>query len=199
VSKGEETRERILEHAFDRASRDGLEGLSIGSLALELGLSKSGLFAHFGSKEDLQVAVLDAAARRFEEEVVRPALAAPRGKARLKRWFDNWLRWLTVSGAPQGGCLFVAAAVELDDREGRPRDVLVGHQKQLMRGIAKAVSIAIEAGHLRKNVDAEQFAYEMHAIILGYNHAKRLLRDPRADGRARAAFDRLLADASTDS
>src|SRR6476619_4692325 len=106
MRKGAETRERILDQAVRLASRDGLEGLSIGTLATELGLSKSGLFAHFGSKEDLQVAVLEAAASRFEEVVVRPSLDAPRGKPRIKRWFETWLRWVNDASVP-GGCLFI--------------------------------------------------------------------------------------------
>ena len=195
MSKGEETRERILDCASRLASRDGLGGLSIGGLAAELSLSKSGLFAHFGSKEDLQVAVIDASARRFEENVAKPAFRAPRGRPRLERWFENWLRWMGDPSVP-GGCLFVAASFELDDREGRPRDVLVGHQRQLMTSIAKATSLAIEAGHFHREVDADQFAYEMYAILLGCSHAKRLLREPRAEQRARRAFERLLGDAA---
>src|SRR3954447_26417659 len=124
MSKGEETRERILDWAFRAASRDGLEGLTIGALAAELGLSKSGLFAHFGSKEDLQLAVLAEATRRFENVVLRPAFRAPRGEARVRQVFENWLRWLSDPGSP-GGCVFLAAAVELDDQDGRPRDYLV--------------------------------------------------------------------------
>jgi AcrR family transcriptional regulator len=198
VSKGEQTRERILDCACRLASRDGLDGVSIGGLAAELGLSKSGLFAHFGSKEDLQVAVIDAAALMFEQAVIRPALLAPRGRPRIERWFDNWLRWVGDAKAP-GGCLFVAAAVELDDREGKPRDVLVGHQRALMKAIARAVWLAVEEGHFRSGVDGQQFAFEMYAIVLGCSHAKRLLRDPRAESRARAAFRRLVADASVDA
>jgi AcrR family transcriptional regulator len=191
VSKGEETRERILESAYRLASRDGLEGLSIGALATEIGLSKSGLFAHFGSKEDLQVAVIDAAARRFEETVVRPAFEAPRGRPRLERWFERWLAWFADPKAA-GGCLFVAAGVELDDREGRPRSALVGHQRRLMKSISKAVQLAVSCGHFEAGVDGDQFAFEMYGILLGLSHAQRLLRDPRAEERARVAFTRLL-------
>jgi AcrR family transcriptional regulator len=192
MSKGQETRERILDHAFRLASRDGLVGLSIGVLAGELGLSKSGLFAHFGSKEDLQIAVLKAAAERFEQVVVRPAIRAPRGKARIRKWFDNWLLWLLDPSVP-GGCIFMAAAVELDDHSGPTRDYLVGTQKQLLSAVMKSAELAIEVGDFRKDVDCAQFAFEMYAIILGFSHAKRLLRDPSAEKRARTAFDRLLA------
>src|SRR5215831_17925269 len=143
MSKGEETRERILDRAFRTATRDGLGGLSIGTLASELGMSKSGLFSHFGSKEDLQIEVLRAASQRFEEYVWRPALKAPRGEPRLRKLVERWLLWVNEPSMP-GGCLFVAAGVELDDREGRARDFLVGEQKKLCASLAKAAQIAVE-------------------------------------------------------
>jgi AcrR family transcriptional regulator len=194
MSKGEETRERILERAFRLAGRDGLDGLSIGTLAAQLGLSKSGLFAHFGSKEDLQVAVLGAAARRVEDQVVRPAFRAPRGEPRIRQLFENWLRWCSDPAMP-GGCIFMAAATELDDKPGRPRDFLVATQKQMLATMARSVQLAVEARHFRSDVDGEQFAFELYALILGYSHWKRLLGDARAERRTRLAFDRLLAGA----
>jgi AcrR family transcriptional regulator len=194
VSKGEETRERILERAFRLASRDGLEGLSIGGLAAELGLSKSGLFAHFGSKEELQVEVLRAAAIRFEAQVMRPAFRAPRGEPRVRALFDNWLQWLQDASSP-GGCLFLAASTELDDKEGRPRDFLVGMQRQLLQSLAKTARLAIEAGHFRGDLDCDQFAFELNGLLLGHSHFRRLLRDPRAESRTRGAFDRLVRSA----
>jgi AcrR family transcriptional regulator len=198
MSKGEETRERILERAFRLASRDGLDGLSIGILAGELGLSKSGLFAHFGSKEELQVEVLRAAAQRFEAQVMRPAFRAARGEPRVRALFDNWLQWMQDASSP-GGCLFLAASTELDDKEGRPRDYLVGMQRQLLASIARAARMAIEAGHFRPELDCEQFAFELYGLLLGHGHFRRLLRDPRAESRTRAAFDRLLRAARTAS
>jgi AcrR family transcriptional regulator len=195
MARGTETRERILDHAFRVASRDGLEGLSIGGLAQELGLSKSGLFAHFGSKEDLQVEVLRRAAERFAEVVVRPAFRAPRGAPRLRQLFENWLRWAADPAMP-GGCVFNAAATELDDREGRPRDCLVESQRQLMATLVKAARLAIEADHFRRDLDCEQFAFDLLAIVLATQHQRRLLRDERAEARARAAFERLLSGAS---
>ncbi len=191
MTKGQETRDRIVDHAFRVATRDGLEGLSIGALASDLGLSKSGLFAHFGSKEDLQIAVLTAAAKRFEETVVLPSFRAPRGLPRLKRWFDAWLKWLGDPAVP-GGCVFMAAAVELDDREGRVRDYLVSTQKTLLGALARCARLAVEVGHFRSNLDCEQLAFELYGILLTCSHAKRLLRDPRAEARARAAFERLV-------
>jgi AcrR family transcriptional regulator len=194
VSKGDDTRERILDRAFRMASRDGLEGLSIGQLATALGMSKSGLFAHFGSKEELQLEVLRDAGRRFEDAVVRPAFRAPRGTPRIRHLVENWVRWANSPDAA-GGCLFITASIELDDRAGRTRDFLVGAQKQLLEAIAKSAQMAIDAGHFRKDVDGRQFAFELYGLFLGYNHAKRLLRDPRAEAALRSGFERLLADA----
>ena len=194
MTKGDDTRERILEVALRAASRVGLEGLSIGNLATELGLSKSGLFAHFGSKEDLQLAVLETAAKRFEEQVMLPAFRAARGEPRVRKVFELWLRWLSDNSSP-GGCLFVAAATELDDREGRPRDYLVGVQRALHDALAKTARIGIEAGHFRADLDCDGFAFELNGLLLAHSHFRRLLRDPRADGRTRAAFERLLASA----
>jgi AcrR family transcriptional regulator len=192
MSKGEQTRDRIVDRAWRLASRDGLSGLSIGKLASELGLSKSGLFAHFGSKEGLEVAILKAAADRFTEQVVRPALQAPRGVARLRKLFKGWLGWVNDPGQP-GGCIFVATAAELDDTEGPQRDYLVSAQTSLRALLAKAARIAVEEGELAPDLDTEQFAFELQGIVMAYHHARRLLRDPKAEARAKNAFERLLA------
>jgi len=191
VSKGEETRDRIVERAFRLASRDGLSGLSIGKLATELGLSKSGLFAHFGSKEDLELEVLKAAAERFTELVMKPAFAAPRGVARLRKLFKGWLAWNSDPAQP-GGCLFLAAAAELDDSSGPQRDFLVSTQASLLVALAKAASLAVETGEFAAGLDCEQFAFETLGVIMAYHHARRLLRDPKADAHAKHAFERLL-------
>jgi AcrR family transcriptional regulator len=198
MSKGDDTRERILERAFRIASRDGLEGLSIGGLADALAMSKSGLFAHFGSKEELQVEILRAAARRFEDAVVRPAFRAPRGTPRIRGLLENWVRWAN-SPDSAGGCVFVTAAVELDDRAGRPRDFLVQTQRQLNEALARSARMSIEVGHFRKDLDCQQFAFELYGLLLGYHHAKRLFRDPRAEAALRTGFERLLADAAAPS
>jgi AcrR family transcriptional regulator len=192
VSKGEETRERIVERAWRLASRDGLSGLSIGKLASELGLSKSGLFAHFGSKEGLELEVLKAAAEQFTERVLKPAFAAPRGVARLRKLFKGWLAWANDPAQP-GGCVFLAAAAELDDAEGPQRDFLVSSQASLLSALAKAARLAVEAGELRADLDSEQLAFEMLGIVMAYHHTRRLLRDPKADARARHAFERLIS------
>jgi AcrR family transcriptional regulator len=198
MSKGDDTRDRILDRAFRMASRDGLEGLSIGTLATALAMSKSGLFAHFGSKEELQLEVLRAASRRFEDTVVRPAFRAPRGTPRIRHLLENWVRWANSPEA-SGGCLFVTASVELDDRAGRPRDFVVAAQRQLQEAFARSAQLAIDVGHFRKDLDCRQFAFELHALLLGYHHAKRLLRDARAEPALRTGFERLLTDAANPS
>jgi AcrR family transcriptional regulator len=191
MSKGTETRDRILDQAVRIASRDGLEGLTIGSLSSELKLSKSGLFAHFGSKDELQLQVLQAAVARFTETVARPALTAPRGEPRIRAFFDHWLAWANDPEMP-GGCIFVTASVELDDRPGPQRDFFARAYGDRITFLAKAARLAIETGHFRADLDCEQFAFDIDCIALGFHYAKRLLRDPQAEPRARFAFERLL-------
>lgn len=195
MSKGDETRERIVDRAFRMAGRDGLAGLSIGRLATELGLSKSGLFAHFGSKEGLELEVLKAGADRFTQQVMVPAFKAPRGVARLRKLFKNWMAWVTDPAQP-GGCLLFAAAAELDDSEGPPRDFLVSGQASLMASLAKSARMAVDTGELRRDLGCEQFAFELLGIVMAYHHARRLLRDPKAESHARAAFERLLTSSA---
>jgi len=192
MRKGESTRHEILEHAAGLASRVGLEGLTIGRLAEDLELSKSGLFAHFRSKEALQLQVLEHAGARFSEVVLRPALAVARGEPRLRAIFERWRRWPKESGMP-GGCFFVQAAVELDDQPGPVRDLLVKQQRDWLDAIATVVRTAVAEGHFREDVDPEQVAHELHGIMLGWHHSARLLRDPRAEERARIAFEALIA------
>ncbi|MFZ5480663.1 MAG: TetR/AcrR family transcriptional regulator [Myxococcota bacterium] len=188
MSKGESTRRAILDRAAVLARRDGLEGLTIGALASEMGMSKSGLFAHFGSKEELQVRVLEHAAESFVDAVVRPGLAAPRGAPRIRALFDRWLAW----GGSDHGCLFVAAAVELDDRDGPPRERLVQIQHDWLDLLANTARTAVREGHFRDDVDPDRFAHDLYGIMLACHHARRLLRDPRAIERARASFESVL-------
>lgn len=194
MRKGAITRQAILEHATALASQKGLEGISIGRLAEDLELSKSGLFSHFQSKEALQIQVLEFAATRFVETVVRPALKAPRGEPRIREAFERWMSWPKKSALP-GGCFFVAAAVELDDQEGPVRERLVQLQKDWLGVLAETVRSAIDEGHFRPDVDPDQFAHQMYGVMLAGHHAARLLRDPKAGQRTRAAFESLLASA----
>lgn len=194
MRKGELTRQAILEQATGLASRVGLEGLTIGTLAEALHLSKSGLFAHFHSKEALQIQVVEHGAAVFIESVVRPALRAPRGTPRMEALFARWLEWSRSSPLP-GGCLFVQAAVELDDRPGPLRDRVEAFQRQWLDVIATSLRKGIEAGVFRANTDPQQFAQDVYGVMLAYHHASRLLRDPRAEFRARRAFDALLGAA----
>jgi AcrR family transcriptional regulator len=198
MGKGELTRQAILAHAAGLATQVGLEGITIGKLAEDLELSKSGLFAHFQSKEALQLQIMDFAASRFVDAVVKTALRAPRGEPRLRAMFDNWLAWPERSGLP-GGCFFVAASVELDDRPGPARARLVEMQRDWLDTLAQAVRIAVTEGHFRSDVDPDQFAYEMYGIMLVMHHCTRLLHDASAGARAREAFERLLTAARAPS
>jgi AcrR family transcriptional regulator len=192
MGKGELTRHSILEHAASLATQIGLEGLTIGRLAEDLGLSKSGLFAHFESKESLQLSAMEYASAQFVDAVVKPAFTAPRGEPRLRALFENWLAWPRKS-ALAGGCFFVAVAVELDDRPGPVRERLVQLQQDWLDTLAQAVRIGIAEGHFRKDADPEQFAYEIYGVMLVAHHYTRLLRDPKAESRARRAFEALLS------
>jgi AcrR family transcriptional regulator len=194
MGKGEATRQAILEEAAGLASRVGLGGLTIGSLAARTRLSKSGLFAHFDSKQTLQAQVLEHVAAHFVDLVVRPALAVRRGEPRLRALFDRWLAWET--GAYPGGCPLVAAMAELDDRPGPVRDQLVRSQRDWLDTIAQVFRSGVGEGHFRADADPEQFAHDLQGVILAYHHASRLLRDPAAEARARRAFEALLAAAT---
>lgn len=194
MSKGEETRRAILDHALAAASRIGIEGISIGQLAVDLELSKSGLFGHFRSKEALQLALLDHASERFIDRVVRPALRAPRGEPRVRAIFDRWTRWPTESGLP-GGCFFIPVMSELDDRPGPARDRLVALQRDLVDTLTTIIRGAIAEKHFRADLDAERMAQELYGLVLGLHLYTRLLEDPKALRRTRAAFDALVAAA----
>ena len=191
VRKGEATRQAILDHAMVLARQVGLDAITIGRLAEDLELSKSGLFAHFQSKEALQVQVLEAAAERFIATVIRPALAVRRGEPRLRDLFERWLDWEGRQRTP-GGCIFVQASVELDDREGPARDRLVQLQTDWLGVMATMVRGAITERHFRRSVDPDQFAHDLNGIMLAYHHAARLLKDSAAEQRARAAFEALV-------
>ena len=192
MRKGEQTRTLILNEAVALASQVGLEGLSIGALAGRLDMSKSGLFAHFGSKEDLQVRTLRRAQELFLEQVVSPALKQPQGLPRLRALFSSWLAWLESNDDLPGGCLMLAASAEYDDRPGAVRDLLVAGQRELRGAIAKSIRLAIDEGQLEPQTDPWQLTFELFGIVLAAHHDLRLLGDARARERAGDALERLI-------
>jgi AcrR family transcriptional regulator len=191
ATKGEETRAQILSAAVEQASSAGFESITIGSLAERTGLSKSGLFAHFGSRLDLQVAALDEAARRFTQQVFMPALQAPRGLKRFRTLFENWITWPQRAQLP-GGCPIDSATREYDHRPGPMRDAIHERQRQLDRELTKTVQLVIDTGEFAKDADAGQVAFDMMGIILGFNRSELVLGPTEAMKRARSAFERLV-------
>ncbi len=194
VTKGAATRDAILGHALALASEVGLEAVTVGTLAERAGMSKSGLFAHFASKEAMQIAVLDEATRRFVLDVVAPALRKKRGEPRVKALLDNWITWANADFMP-GGCVFVASISDLDDRPGPVRERLASSQRDWLDTLSTAIRIAKEEGHFRRDVDAEQLAQTFLSLAYGNHLLGRLLRDPQTEPRFRAAVEQLLESA----
>jgi len=192
--KGRQTRAAILDAALALASQIGLAGLSIGVVAEVAGMSKSGVFAHFGSREELQISVIREYHARFEDEVFRPAMSAPRGLPRLRVLFERWLRRVSVE--IDAGCIYISGAVEFDDRPGPVRDALVTMVQTWQNALERAIRAAVEEGHLRADTDAGQLLFEIHGLILALHHDARFLRRADAEARARAAFERVLAPAA---
>ena len=191
TTKVEETRSQILAAAVEQASCCGFESLTIGSLAEKTGMSKSGLFAHFGSKQELQLAALDEAARQFQEQVFMPALKAPRGVKRLRALLEGWVTWPQRANLP-GGCPVDAATREYMHTPGAMRDAAMDRQKQLDRELTKAVQLAIDTGELAPTTDPKQVAFELVAIVLSSYRMSPLRGADEAYKYARAAFDRLV-------
>lgn len=192
-TKGEETRAQILDAAVQMAAEGGFEALTIGSLAEKTGLSKSGLFAHFGSKLDLQIATLDEAARRFTEAVFQPALKAPRGLKRLGALFEGWIDW--PGRASLKGCPLNSASEEYNHQPGPMRDAVIDRQRLLERELAKAAQMAVDAGELEAGTDTMQVAFEMVGIVLSYYRCEQLLGHDVARQRAMKAYARLIDSA----
>jgi AcrR family transcriptional regulator len=188
--KGEMTRAAIVEAALQAASRDGLEGLTIGTLADSMQMSKSGVFAHFGSREELQLAVLKAYVQRFVDEVLRPSVTKPRGLPRLEAILERWVSFLAREMTR--GCIMIAGAVEYDDVPGPLRDEMVAIIAGWKRELIKAIRQAVSEGHLKRNVDAQQLVFEVYGLMLAMHQDARLLRSADSAKRARAGLRRLI-------
>lgn len=191
--KGERTKQSILDVAVDIASEEGLEGLSIGRLAAELEMSKSGLFAHFGSKEDLQLATIEQARRRFLDEMFLPAMKAEPGLPRVRALMESWLSYAKRS-VFRGGCFFYAASAEFDGRPGAVRDRIAELMHEWLGSLEKALNMAREEGHLVANTDPKQLAFEINAVLMAANWSFQLFGDGSAFKRARTTVeDRITA------
>jgi len=189
TTKGAATREAIIDRAYEIARFSGVEGLSIGPLAQAVGMSKSGVFAHFGSREDLQLAVLESAARRFGETVFIAALSQPRGLPRLRAMMHNWFDWVHSN---TGGCVLVASVSEYDDRPGPLHDQVLRQQQRWMDILRGAIQLAIDEAHLRPG-DTEQYAFELYAIALNVHHQSGLFGQEQAERLGKQAVERWFA------
>ncbi len=190
MRKGELTRAAILDMALALASRDGLEGLTIGLLADRMNMSKSGVFAHFGSREDLQSEVLKLYHHHFEQEVFYPSLKDPRGLPRLQAMFGRWVR--RVSREIDSGCIYISGAAEYDDRPGLIREQLVEMVRTWQAALLRSAQQSIEVGHLKPDTDANQLVFEMYGLVLALHHDARFLRLPGSTGRVQRGFERLI-------
>jgi AcrR family transcriptional regulator len=198
VKRGDETHEKILEHGVDLASSEGLDGLTIGRLADAVGVSKAGLFAHFGSKEALQLAIVDRARTVYANRIVVPALSVAEGLPRLRALCEAWLENVEHDTF-SGGCFFSAAAAEFDSRPGKVKDRIVGAMREWLGFLESAIKDAQRLGHARPAVDAAQLAFELNALELGSNWAKQLLGDAEATSRARRAILAHIDAIATDA
>ena len=191
LQKGQQTKAAIVDAALGLATHIGLEGLSIGALADVTGMSKSGVFAHFGSREELQISVIREYHQRFEQEVFYPALAAPRGVARLRALFDNWMKRTSVE--IDSGCIYISGAVEFDERSGPVRDALVDSVLTWHAAMRRAIQQCKECGDLQAEVKEEQMLFEIHGLILALHYEARFLRHAGSIEHALTGFDNILA------
>lgn len=189
--KGQQTKAAIVDVALGMATHVGVEGLSIGALADAMHMSKSGVFAHFGSREELQISVVREYHNRFEEEVFLPALKKPRGLPRLRALFDNWMQRTSVE--IDSGCIYISGAVEFDDRPGPVRDALVDTVMTWHAAMKRAIAQAKTEGHLNAAVDEDQTLFEIHGLILALHYEARFLKSPESIARAHRGFDHILA------
>ena len=189
--KGQQTRASILDAALNLASQKGLEGLSIGLLAETTGMSKSGVFAHFGSREELQISVIREYHARFEEEVFYPSLREPRGLPRLEAMYRRWLKRVSVE--IDSGCIYISGAVEFDDRTGPVRDALANSVMTWQAAMKRAIQQCKECGEIRDDVSEDQMLFEIHGLILALHYEARFLHTPGSIDRANTGFDNILA------
>ena len=191
MKKGELTRAAIVAAALELSARVGLEGLTIGALAERMQMSKSGVFAHFGSREDLQIAVLKAYEQRFVEDVLLPGLTQRRGLPRLCAIMERWLERTAVEAA--SGCIWISGATEYDDRPGAVREELVAMVRSWQRELSRAAQQALDAGDLRPGMQVAEMVFELYGVVLVLHHDTRLLNNPDSPARARRVFHRILA------
>ncbi|MFC2123455.1 TetR/AcrR family transcriptional regulator [Bacteroidota bacterium] len=189
MKKGEGTRETILETGLEMASLLGLENVTIGNLAVETNMSKSGLFGHFQSKENLQIAILKHAGEDFTNKVIIPALKTPRGIERIKTLVEKWIEY---SSMISGGCIFVTASTEYSDRPGKVRKVLLDQQNSWIDSLKKMAISAVKSGEFVETIDANQFAFDLYSLLLGYHYYHRLLNDRKSKKRQEEALVKLL-------
>jgi AcrR family transcriptional regulator len=190
LQKGQQTKAAIVDAALGLATQIGLEGLSIGALAEVTQMSKSGVFAHFGSREELQISVVREYHARFEEEVFQQAIAAPRGLPRLRAMFANWMKRTSIE--IDSGCIYISGAVEFDDRPGPVRDALAWSVQTWHGAMKRAITMAKEERHLDPSVDEEQVLFEIHGLILALHYEARFLKNPDSIARAHAGFENIL-------
>ena len=191
LQKGQQTKAAIVEAALGLATHIGLEGLSIGALADVMGMSKSGVFAHFGSREELQISVIREYHARFEQEVFFPAMSAPRGVARLSALFDNWMKRTSIE--IDSGCIYISGAVEFDDRSGPVRDALASSVLTWHAAMRRGIEHCKSLGELRAETNSEQMLFEIHGLILALHYEARFLQTPGSMGRAVQGFQNILA------
>ena len=190
LQKGQQTKQTIVDAALGLAQQIGLEGLSIGALAEVTHMSKSGVFAHFGSREELQISVIREYYRRFSDEVFFPAMNASRGLPRVRALFANWMKRVAIE--IQSGCIFISGAVEFDDRPGAVRDALASSVQTWLTAMYRAVIQAKEECHLVADADEAQMAFEIHGLILALHYEARFLKNPGAIDRANTGFENIL-------
>ena len=195
MQKGQQTKQVIVDAALGLATQIGLEGLSIGVLAEVTHMSKSGVFAHFGSREELQISVIREYFNRFEQEVFVPAMREPQGLPRLQALFANWMTRVAVE--IQSGCIFISGAVEFDDRSGPVHDALASSVKTWLQAVHRTVVQAKACGHLDENANEQQVAFEIHGLILALHYEARFLKYPGSIERAVQGFNNIVARSST--